>query len=378
MNLLTLTFKNLWSHRLRFALTVLGVGTSIAAFVSLVGLIQNLEDTLKMTYQTRGTDLIVVERGTADILASMIDQATIDKIRTLPDVNVAGAIVVDFQALKFKQYALVYGWEPGSYLYDELKIQGHKPMGVQEAIIGAMAAKRFSKKIGDAVTLKGKSFTLVGIYKSGSVLEEGGIILPLETLQTLRKASGKVTMLNISVRKDKSRVDLRSGVSAVIGHLRQQIENDFPGVEVKSVEDFIATATPVSTAFNFTWAITVVAFLIAILGIMNTMMTSVLERSRDIGILRAIGWRPSKIMLLVLLEAVLIGLCGGGVGLVIGYGLMKAMAALPHLQGVIRIVVDTKFMAQVVLSSVVLGFVAGLYPAARAILINPLEVLRYE
>jgi putative ABC transport system permease protein len=366
------------SRLLRTALTILGVGGSIAAFVAFLGLTNNLADTLKNTYKKRGTDLIVVEKGMADVLTSTIDGEFAQKIRNIPGVDRVGAISVDFQTFKLKQYVLVYGWEIGSYLFDEIKITGNKLKNEGEALVGIAASKKLNKKIGDKVKIKGAEFTITGIFQSQTVLEDGGIIIALPKLQALRKMPGKITMLNIGIRssnaKGRAYKDFKQEVAAV----QKLIQEAVPEIDVKNVDEFVEENTAISIALNFTWAISIVAFIIAVMGITNTMMTSILERSMEIGILIAMGWRKHRIMSLILLESLFLGLMGGVFGIFLGYGLMKAFTYTPQLGGVIDIFYDADLMLKVLAGAVVLGLVSGLYPAIRAISLNPLEVLRNE
>jgi putative ABC transport system permease protein len=378
MNLFSITFKNMRSRFLRTALTILGVGGSIAAFVAFLGLTNNLADTLKNTYKKRGTDLIVVEKGMADILTSTIDQEYAQKIREIPGVDRVGAIAVDFQTFKLKQYVLVYGWELGSYLFDEIKITGDKLKNESEVLVGIAASKKLNKKIGDKIKIKGSDFTVTGLFQSQTVLEDGGVIIALPKLQALRKMPGKITMLNIGVRSSNAKGRKYKEFKEEVAEAQKLIQAVVPEIDVKNVDEFVEENTAISIALNFTWAISIVAFIIAVMGITNTMMTSILERSQEIGILIAMGWRKHRIMALIILESLILGLLGGVFGIFLGYGLMKLFTFTPQLGDVIQIFYDTELMLKVIGGSIVLGLVAGLYPAIRAISLNPLEVLRNE
>ena len=116
----------------------------------------------------------------------------------------------------------------------------------------------------------------------------------------------------------------------------------------------------------------------AILGIINTMVTSVLEQTSKIGILLAIGWRKLKILCLVLYESIFLGILGGVFGLILGYAIMNLLIRSPQLQNIGRIDYNFIFMIKVILVSLLVGFLSGIYPAIRAILIKPIEALRYE
>ena len=377
MNIITITFNNIWHRKMRSLLTVLGVGISISAFVAIIGLTNGLNESLVSTFKSRGTDLVIIEKGTVDILSSNVDVAYKDKLKLKPQVEAVSPILLDLYSYKFKQYILVYGWEPDSYLFGELKIQGNLIKKNNEVILGSLAAKRLNKKIGDEVDIKGGKFTLVGIFQSKSILEDGAAIIPLERLQELKNAKSKISLFNIKVKIPQAAKASYDEINNSINQAQAAIAEAFPELEVKNVQSFISNNTPMYLVFNFTWAISLVAFIIVILGIVNTMTTSVLERTQEIGILLAIGWRNLSVMAMVLGEAMFLGLLGGVVGLGLGYFLMFIFVSSPQLSGMMVMNYDLYFTLQVVAISLGLGFFSGVYPAIKAISIEPMKVLRY-
>lgn len=197
MNLLTIVCKNLWHQKVRSGLTILGVGISIAAFVSLGGLTDNLEKSLQSTYKARGADLVVMEKATLDLFSSTIDQSYVDSLKRIPHVKQAAPILFYFYAVKFKQYFLLYGWEPDSYHFEEFKIAGSALQNDHDVLVGAVAAKRLGMTQGDEINIRGEKFRICGVFQSMNMLEESGIIVPLKTLQKIKKTPGKITAINL-------------------------------------------------------------------------------------------------------------------------------------------------------------------------------------
>lgn len=377
MNLIGITLKNLFHKKMRAILTICGVGVSISAFVALMGLTRSLEESLATTYKTRGTDLIVMEKGTVDILSSSIEEGYLEKIKGLAGIEEAQAILVDLYALKLKQYILVYGWDFDSYLFNELKVSGRFPRFQDELLLGEMAAKRLNKKTGDRVKIRNAFFTVVGIFQSKSLIEDGAIIMALSRLQELKRNKGKVTVLNLKVRRGVSSGQRESQEVPEVERMQERLAQLYPDLEVKNIQAFMSSNNPLSLVLGFTWAISIVAFIIVILGIANTMITSVLERTQEIGILLAIGFRKAKIVALVLYESVVLGFFGGIIGIISGYVLMHVLVSTSRLQGVMTVTYDFRFIGLAMLSSLCLGFISGLYPALRAVSIQPMRVLRY-
>ncbi len=376
MNLLTIACKNLWHQKVRTGLTILGVGISIAAFVSLRGLTDNLEKTLQSTYKARGSDLVVMEKATLDIFSSSIDQSYAASLKRLPHVKQASPILFYFYAVKFKQYFLLYGWEPDSYLFEGFKIAGSPLQNDHDALVGAVAAKRLNKVQGDKINIRGEEFRICGVFRSINLLEESGIIVPLNTLQRIKKTPGKITAINLRLDYSdslKMSLERRQDISKQV---QDKINSEFSDLEVKDVQDFVST--PFAVVFSFTWAISMVVFIIVVMGIINTMSTAVLERRKEIGILLAIGWRKYRIIELVILESAIYGLLGGIIGIILGCAMTGSLINAPAVQGFISMVPDNMFIAKALCLSVLVGVVAGIYPAIKAVSIEPIDVLRYE
>ena len=378
MDMLTIILKNIWHKKIRTILTILGISVSISAYVALIGLTNGLEDSIKITYAERGTDLIVLEKGVVDILSSNVDGSYVQKIKAIPDIKEAAPILLNLYSLSSKTYILLYGWDFNSYLCRELKVDGRIPSADNEVILGQLAAQRLGKKNGDEVAFKGQKFIVAGIFQSKSLLENGAVVMSIKKLQEIKGVPGKITALNLKVRLSDASEETPEKLEARIEAARLKIEKLFPELEAKNVQAFMTTNTPLFLVKNFTWAISLVAFLIVVLGILNTMTMSVLERTREIGILRAMGWRTFRILLLVLVEAGILGALGGAGGIFLGYGLMNFLVATPQLHGFMGVAYDKVLISQVAVSSLLLGIGSGIYPAIKAVSIDPIKVLRHE
>ncbi len=372
----TIIFKNLWHQKVRSILTVLGVGISIAAFVSLCGLTNNLEKSLQTTYKSRGPDLVVMEKSTLDIFSSTIDQSYLASLKLIPHVQQVSPFIFYFYAVVPKQYFLITGWEPGSYFFNGLKVTGSPLQNEYDTLVGSIAARRLNKIKGDKINIRGVEFTICGTFQSTNMLEDSTIIVPLSTLQKIKKTPDKITAINLKLdSSDLVKLDMKQRHD-ITREVQDKINSEFSDLEVKDVQNFVST--PFSTIFKFTWAISIVAFIIVIMGILNTMSTVVLERTREIGILLAIGWRKIRVVKLVLLESAIYGLLGGAVGIILGYAMMRILVTLPQIQGFLVMRYDFSFMAKTIGLSSLMSILAGIYPAIRAISIDIIEVLRHE
>jgi putative ABC transport system permease protein len=128
------------------------------------------------------------------------------------------------------------------------------------------------------------------------------------------------------------------------------------------------------------WGTSAIALLVAALGIANTMAMSVFERTREIGVLRALGWRRRRVMLLILMEAAGLGLVGGLVGLLVGWGGLQVLAAIPQTAGIVSGASGIAWgtMVEALGISILVGVVAGIAPAYRGARLSPVEAMRHE
>jgi putative ABC transport system permease protein len=124
--------------------------------------------------------------------------------------------------------------------------------------------------------------------------------------------------------------------------------------------------------------ISFLAVLIGAVGMLNNMLMSVLERTREIGVLRALGWRRSRVLGMILQESLILGLVGGTVGILIGVGLASLLRFVPGIYGAISPIYTPQLIVQAILVALLAGAARGLYPAWRATRMRPVEALRYE
>jgi putative ABC transport system permease protein len=129
---------------------------------------------------------------------------------------------------------------------------------------------------------------------------------------------------------------------------------------------------------SMTWGIAVMALVVGGLGMTNTMVMSVLERTREIGVLRALGWRKRHVLWMIVRESVALSMLGSAAGIAAGVALGYLLNLLPFMRGFIRMTYSVDLFAQALVTALVLGIVGGVYPAWRAAGLQPVEALRYE
>ena len=366
-------WKNLRRRRLRTLLTLVGITMGIGAFVALVGFSRAFEHEWMRLYTSSGTDIAVVE---TNFMNTSLDESIGPRIGAVPDVAVAVPMIFNLLDLTPDVNALVYGWRADSYELDSLTLLSGRRFrdGQPEVILGKNLADDLKKSPGDSLPIQGTNFTVTGVFHGGTALEEGAVIMPLDQLQMVSSMQGKVTAFHVRLRP----VPAGEAYDRYVKRAEAEIEAAVPGVHADPAADRAANNQLVALAHSVAWGTSSIALLIGILGIANTMAMSVFERTREIGILRALGWKGRHVILLILTEAAALGLAGGFLGIAAGWTALRVLSAMPQTASIVSASVAPLHLAESLLIAIAAGLVAGAYPAWRAARLSPVEAIRYE
>ncbi|OPY27123.1 MAG: macrolide transporter ATP-binding /permease protein [Methanobacterium sp. PtaU1.Bin242] len=159
----------------------------------------------------------------------------------------------------------------------------------------------------------------------------------------------------------------------------QKIEDSYPDlVTIKTADDFNKVNVGLDVIQSASWAISLLAILIGSIGVINTMVMSVFERTREIGVLKASGWRNRRIIVMILGESLVLTLVAYVVGILVGIGAVRVLMAIPSIGNFIQPVYTTEVFIRAFLIAILVGLIGGVYPALRASRLPPTEALRYE
>jgi putative ABC transport system permease protein len=376
MQFLTVVLKNTIRRPLRSTLTVIAIAIAVGSVVSLVGIASGFEETFLSLYKNAGVDLIVVRAGAKQRLTSTLDESLGERIKKLPGVKevIPGlADVVSFE--DFGLYGvLVQGWVAETRVFDHIQVLSGRSLRRDDrkaVMLGSVLAKNLDKKVGDRLHIfEDEDFTVVGTYKSNNIFEEGAMIIPLAQLQRLMDRPGQVTGFSILLEN--------SGDKAALERIRGQVMAMETGLTALTTAEHVKSVTEIQLAKAMAWLTSAVALLIGFFGIMNTMIMSVHERTREIGILRAIGWRRYRVVRMILFESIVLSVVGAIVGSLGAFLLVRILTRVPTVSGLISGRIHPVFVLYGLLIALVVGFVGGLLPAYRASRMLPTVALRYE
>ncbi len=374
--------KNVFQRKARSALTMLGVGIAVMAVVALVGIADGFERSFRELYERRGVDLLVVRAGSSEHLSSSVPQQVGKQIGKLPGVRAVSPGLMD--VVSFEQAnltsVLLQGWTADSFLFDNLTILDGRRLRADDdagVMLGTILARNLGKHAGEKLEIANGSFEIVGIYESFNPLENGSAVMLISSLQNLMDRPNQVTGFQV-VLDDAP--DKRASIERVrhdINALRSPQGRPW-GIAATPTRDYVRGTSQIRMAEAMAWMTSIIALIIGIVGVLNTMIMSVFERTREIGILRAIGWRKSRVVRLILYESLLLSVVGAVAGIGSAVLLTYALTWWPMVNGLIRGDVAPAVMIQGFFIALAVGLLGGAYPAYRGAHLLPTEALRHE
>lgn len=359
---------------MRTALTAIGLSVAIAAVIILVGISWNFERSFEAIYRSKRIDLIAVHAGSTNQLSSSLDARLVDRVRQIDGVADASPTLVDTVAFEDRNIAsaLVNGWVPESLLFRGIRtLDGRslRPGDDHNVLLGRVLALNLDKKVGDRLDIAGEPFTVVGTFESESLFENGALILPLKTLQKMMGREGQATGMVITAKSPEPEY---------LEPLRKRIEAALPGVAVTPARDYVLADTQIRLAKAMAWATASIALVLGAVGMLNTMLMSIFERTHEIGLLRAVGWRRRRVLAMILGESLAIALAGAVLGGVLASAGMRALTLSPTSRGFIDPNIPPEVLGLGLIMGIGLSVLGGLYPAARAAALDPTEALHHE
>lgn len=371
MTFSTLIFKNLLRRKTRSFLAILGISVGIATIVALGVISSGLKASAEDIFKTGKADFSIAEGDVADLAFSIVEEKDVREIERIEGIKSAGGILLGIYPVSGNPYFILTGVRADDLKLAGIEVSVGKPFSERkgnEIVLGKLASEHLEKYVGDKITLGGKRFKITGIYETGTAWWDGGAYVPLETLQRMEKKEEKLTMVY---------VELERGADA--DSVTQYIEKEYPElVTIRSLSDLSQVDQGIQIIDAATWMISLLAVIVGGIGVMNTMIMSVYERTREIGVLRALGWKRWRILAMILSESFIVGLLGAVAGAVIGVVAVNLIMLFPVMQAFMGVVYSSDVFIKALAVALLVGLFGGFYPAYRASRLSPMEALRYE
>lgn len=365
MTFLTIVVRGLLRRPVRTGLTLVGISIGIAAVVALVGISQGFQESWAKGMKSRGTDVVVSNMG-ATFTPKPFSATVRDRIASLPQIAATCVIYVDFTSIEDSAMMVVSAREWEGFSWQNLKlISGRMPRDPMEraVILGQTAAEALKKKVGDAIQLEADELSVVGIVDGGAMVENGSVILSLPLFQEMSGNEGKINVIDIRATPGTSQDEVKL--------LCEKINGLIPEARAMVAGEHLGNSQAYRIITAMSWGTSLLAVIVGVLGVMNTMLMTVFERKQEICILLAIGWKRGRIIRMVLWESALLGLLGGIAGVFIGSVGVKLMEKLPAIHGLLEPDLSARLMVISVAISVTVGVISGLYPAWRSSRLTP-------
>jgi ABC-type antimicrobial peptide transport system permease subunit len=363
-----MTVRILLRRRTRTLLTALGVGMGIAAIIALFGIVQGFM--LGFTSMIMGSqiDLMAIEADASDMGYSTIDERVGARLSALPDVEAVSGVGFAFASTEETPVFIMMGYNPREFAIRHYKIVEGQPLATnRQMILGRQTAEALGLRVGDRFRILESNFRIVGIYETGVSWEESGAVITMRDAQRLAGRPHQVSMYGIKVREPDE-----------IEAVRAYLDTHFPEIDVSLSSEFGENIPDIKRMAQVTDQLVFMAALLGALAMFNTMLMSVLERTREIGVLRALGWSRRQVVGMILQEAFVLSLVGCIVGILLGMGFVWALQRIPLIGGMLEPYYGSTLFAQAAAIALAAGVLGGMYPALRATRMRPVEALRYE
>jgi putative ABC transport system permease protein len=397
--------ESLAANKLRSALTILGIVIGVAAVISMLSIGRGAENTITGSIQGIGTNLLFVFRdfgeevrnpepltlGDAQAISDPFQAPSVLSVAPVLEetgkVTAAGESTVTSISGVTPEFGPTRNTEvsEGEFINEE-HILGQASV----ALLGTATAEtlfgRKSGLVGETVRIEGRPFRVIGILK-----EEGGsafgnqddrVLVPLTTAQTRlmsRNPRDRVDLILVQAADSANVPQAREEVAQIL-RARHRTDIGADDFSILTQEDFLDTAKTITSVLTiFLGGIAAISLLVGGIGIMNIMLVSVTERTREIGLRKALGARRLDILIQFLTESSLLSMIGGLIGILLGWAIAYAVGQFAASSGTpITPSIGLDVILLATLFSTAVGLFFGLYPANRAAGLEPVEALRYE
>ncbi|MBI4200582.1 MAG: ABC transporter permease [Chloroflexi bacterium] len=403
--------SSLGANKLRSGLTLLGIVIGVAAVISLMAIGRGAQRAITANIEALGTNLLFVRPGassqggvfgglgsastlTLDDAFAILDPVYAPSVAAVaPELRSTGQVVAGSK----NTFTQVVGVTP-EYRFvrnvpaasGQFVTWGQVDNRSEVVVLGSRVSETlfgFRDPVGQTVRINGRQFTVIGVLKSqgggAQGLFDDQVLVPITTayyrLVSQRTAQGGVNVqtVNVQVRSGDAMGSAVQEIATVL-RLRHRItgEDDF---NVSSQQETIETLEETTNTFVvFLGAIASISLLVGGIGIMNIMLVSVTERTREIGIRKAMGAKRRDVLFQFVSEATLLSLGGGGLGVLLGFGLSQALSGRNLVGQTFRTAFSGDIALLALIVSAAIGLFFGIYPAVRAARLHPIEALRYE
>jgi putative ABC transport system permease protein len=372
LSFVSLILRSVFTRKVRTALTAVAVALGVGTVVTLGVVTHSLRQTAIGVLQTGQADFTVAQKGVSDVLFSSISADEFARIRAVPGIQSAIGVLVATKKLNAANpLFLQIGIQPQDLApFGVSVLQGRPfaPTTTNEVMLGYRAAESLGKHVGDNFTIDGLTYQVVGIFRTGNSFGDSASMYPLVSLQASERLEGNVTLVFAKVQPGANADRVRATVERNNAQLiTARTQTEFGHID--------RTLQLISAADRGS---SILALLIGAVIVANTMLLSFSERTREFGLLRAVGWGHWRVVALVVGEALIVGFIGAAVGVGLAVVATTSLKHASELAGLLHPQYTAGVFWRALYIAAGTALLGALYPALRAASLQPLDALRHE
>ncbi|WP_295594276.1 ABC transporter permease [uncultured Methanobrevibacter sp.] len=368
--------KNPFRNRTRSALSIIGIAIGIATIVALGLITAGLEDSVQTTFNEGGAEITVTNTTRIGGTGALLNESLINDLKNITNVSdAAGQLSVTQSNSSFGQSGgspatgmTVYGIDSSKLNLAAIKNVNGSVFedNSSDAIVGAGYAEYNNISIGDNISIMDNNFKVVGIYETGRIMTDNGVYVSLNTLHNISNTDGVSSIL----------IKTSEGANDTV--VSENIKEKYAGLSTLTSEELSSMLTNITGILNTaSLAISGLAIFVGGIGVINTMVMTVYERTKEIGVLKSIGWKSKKILIMILGETLVLTTLSGIIGSILGILIAEVGVRLIGREGFSLVYTPQTFILAFGIT-IIVGIIGGVYPAYKASKLAPTEALRYE
>lgn len=356
-------------RKARSAFTLIGISIGIATIITLSALMNGMTSGMEGIIRSGEADFIITQEGISDLTFSRLSEDTVDDIKALSGVRNAAGVTFTMYPVGNNPYLFVWGvhQEDLSTIGMTL-VEGSEYSQNDELLIGKATQKELNRTVGENITVAEAEFKITGIYETGQFYQDKGVTMPLEKLQEMTKQEGNIMMIYVEL-EDEAKTE----------ETCKLVEQQFPElITIKSASELGKVDQGLEILDAGSLAISFLAVLIGGIGVTNTIMMSIHERTREIGVLRALGWKRRRVLGMILGESIFLCIFSMLIGTLFGIMGVQLLMLYPAVGSLLTPIYTLGTFLRAFAVALAVGLLGGIYPAYRASKLSPSEALRYE
>jgi len=363
--------RNLLRAKVRNALTLFGIATGTAIFVTIASLTFDMNSQIDQIISAYNTEVMIKSRGALTPYGSKISHASWQEVQAVVDHKVI-PMIMGVGRHNDKTKMLVIGVPPMMATMLPIVSGNHYQAGQQAITAGVLGATLLGLKVGESTRLAGREYTVAGLYRTGSKYIDSGIVTDLDGARDILSHSPKQHDFNLLM--------VQTGSTEATARVIEIVRKHFPLLRAQGTLEFSGTLQILRTMGITSWSVALISLLGAAIVIANTFIMTVAERTRELGILMSIGWSPWLVLRMLFAESLMLSMIGAALGNLMAYLIVLALADIQS-QGPGWSLPDHLSAAVMAISFVVaLAFavIALLWPAAVVFRLQPARAMRHE